>query len=296
MPAPPTKPKINFNPTAREFKPPGVVGARVIVSAPSSAPLPPEAPVKKPLSYNPTTTKEFTSTLTAASSHSKVFKPDPTAGAYVPKESAPPPILLPPAVVPVVEAATLHPMLHTPWTLWCTIQTSDEFTCNKLHTVSSVKDFWSMMNSVRISIAHEEADLSRMALHLFREGIEPKWEDPANIHGGCWQMSVAANTAFRESIDDRFRQLCSWAVGEPRCHGNSVTGVGFKVRDKYTVQVWTREVPTRTEASRRNSVALVEDCAVYLNFKGVRADYFIHAQRENTKNGYAPPVLQHQMF
>jgi translation initiation factor 4E len=50
----------------------------------------------------------------------------------------------------------------------------------KVATIETLEDFWAVMNKV--------APASKLPAscnyHLFREGIEPKWEDKANEGGG----------------------------------------------------------------------------------------------------------------
>jgi translation initiation factor 4E len=38
------------------------------------------------------------------------------------------------------------------------------------------------------------SELSQSAnFHLFKQGIEPSWEDPSNQHGGKWAFSISKN-------------------------------------------------------------------------------------------------------
>jgi len=52
--------------------------------------------------------------------------------------------------------------------------------------------------------AHELASGSNY--HLFKDGVEPKWEDPQNVRGGKWllQMKVREHrpTEWRAMISD----------------------------------------------------------------------------------------------
>lgn len=37
--------------------------------------------------------------------------------------------------------------------------------------------------------------------YLFKEGIEPKWEDPKNVNGGCWTAAVNRTNNSKAQLD-----------------------------------------------------------------------------------------------
>ena len=38
--------------------------------------------------------------------------------------------------------------------------------------------------------------------HLFKDGIEPKWEDAACANGGAWVIMLPKNTSARPVLDE----------------------------------------------------------------------------------------------
>ena len=71
-----------------------------------------------------------------------------------------------------------HEPLHTPWAVW-TSQWRGKPEVTLLRTFDTVQGFLESC---------QEAPLSHLAdrcyLHIFKEGIPPMWEDPANAEGG----------------------------------------------------------------------------------------------------------------
>eukprot|EP01107_Rhizomastix_libera_P003617 TRINITY_DN16268_c0_g1_i1.p1 TRINITY_DN16268_c0_g1~~TRINITY_DN16268_c0_g1_i1.p1 ORF type:complete len:252 (-),score=39.39 TRINITY_DN16268_c0_g1_i1:39-794(-) len=68
----------------------------------------------------------------------------------------------------------------------------------KVYTVKNVEEFWALYNSLR------EPSTVVGNYHVFREGIKPMWEDPANSRGGKWQVQIA-RTGSRPEKSDRDR-------------------------------------------------------------------------------------------
>lgn len=85
-----------------------------------------------------------------------------------------------------------HPLQYR-WTLWYDNSASarknrfaswDE-NLTELMTFGTVEEFWALFNNIL-----EPSNLAASSnYHLFKEGIAPKWEDPANSEGGKWVLS-----------------------------------------------------------------------------------------------------------
>jgi len=96
-----------------------------------------------------------------------------------------------------------HPLQHR-WTMWYdnagkrTSQSSWGDHLRKIVTFDTVEDFWGLYNNI--------VPASKLAAganyHLFKEGIEPKWEDPENEKGGKWIITIPPKN--RNAILDKF--------------------------------------------------------------------------------------------
>lgn len=110
------------------------------------------------------------------------------------------------------EMAAKHP-LATQWTAWYDYQekryvTVENWSANLqiLGTMGDVESFWGF---------HDElGDVGTLPqssnLHFFRAGIEPMWEDKANIGGGKWVLEVPAT----ESISGIWQDTLLFCISE----------------------------------------------------------------------------------
>ncbi len=55
--------------------------------------------------------------------------------------------------------------------------------------------------------------------HLFKEGIEPKWEDPTCEHGGKWTVLIPKSPSSKQTLDTYWLN----AVRPRRCPATQVT-------------------------------------------------------------------------
>jgi translation initiation factor 4E len=104
--------------------------------------------------------------------------------------------------------------LSAAWTLWeqshaggAAVTTMGNYSdcMQEIVTVKSVKQFWSMFNHIpqpsvllqnkRIVAFENEAPRTVSSLMLFRQGVRPEWEDPANREGGHIHFQFRPNIA-----------------------------------------------------------------------------------------------------
>lgn len=101
-------------------------------------------------------------------------------------------------------------------------------------TFDTVEGFARHMNNVRLP-----SGLGKGAnYHLFKDGIKPLWEDPANKNGGKWVMLVRGQQSLVDSI---WSNLSMALVGQVLDPMDSVCGIVVSARPKMDrIQVWTR--------------------------------------------------------
>ena len=74
--------------------------------------------------------------------------------------------------------------------------------------------------------------------HIFKSGIKPMWEDPANANGGKWVLTMKNNPAL---LDRCWNWLAMALVGEELEEGDEICGAVVSLRSKVDrIQVWTR--------------------------------------------------------
>ncbi|KAK6528808.1 eukaryotic translation initiation factor 4E [Orbilia ellipsospora] len=154
-----------------------------------------------------------------------------------------------------------HPLMNK-WTLWFTRppnknDTSWHEALKEVVTFDSVEEFWGIYNNIT-----KTSDLAlKSDYHLFKVGIRPEWEDPANKHGGKWAYQFKEKRTI--PIDELWLHTMLAAIGETleKETDHEVTGVVVNVRKGfYRIGVWTRSSGTGSQGktSKENRESLVE--------------------------------------
>lgn len=135
-----------------------------------------------------------------------------------------------------------HP-LESKWTLWFDNpdgkqkQSQSQWgqTLRAVYTFDTVEDFWCLYNNII-----PPSRLANMSdLHLFKEGVEPKWEDPTCEHGGKWTAILAKGNS--QLLDTNWLHAVLACIGEQFDEGDEICGIVVNVRPKNNrIAVWTR--------------------------------------------------------
>ncbi|CAM0872388.1 unnamed protein product [Alopecurus aequalis] len=133
--------------------------------------------------------------------------------------------------------AGLHP-LRRKLVLWYTRRTpgarsqSYEDNIRKIVDFSTVESFWVCY----CHLARPSALPSPTDLHLFKEGVRPLWEDPANRNGGKWIIR------FKKAVSGRFwEDLVLVLVGDQLDYSDDVCGLVLSCRfNEDILSVWNR--------------------------------------------------------
>jgi len=149
----------------------------------------------------------------------------------------------------VSKDAGLHPLQHR-WTLWyCKNEKKKQWEeCLKQVTVfETVEDFWALYNHIQLA-----SSLSFGSdYYLFKEGIQPMWEDKNNQKGGRWLINVD-KLRRNELLDHYWLELLLAMVGEQfDDYGDQICGSVVNIRNKGDkISLWTRDV-NNDEANKR---------------------------------------------
>ncbi|KAF3701449.1 Eukaryotic translation initiation factor 4E [Channa argus] len=150
------------------------------------------------------------------------------------------------------EAYIKHP-LQNRWSLWFFKNDKSKTWQANLRLISkfdTVEDFWALYNHIQVS----SQLMSGCDYSLFKDGIEPMWEDEKNKRGGRWLITLTKQQ--RRSDLDRFwlethfflsyhQLLC--LVGEAfDDYSDDVCGAVVNVRTKGDkIAVWTSDYENR---------------------------------------------------
>lgn len=134
--------------------------------------------------------------------------------------------------------------LHSTWCLWVNMfqgkKDRKEQWANAnamVHTLNTVEDFWCLYNNiVPPSRLVHGADF-----HLFKEGIEPKWEDATCKGGGVWKTSVPKGPNAKQHVDQSWLHLLLALIGEDFPESDTICGAVVSIRNRGDrVAVWTK--------------------------------------------------------
>lgn len=111
-----------------------------------------------------------------------------------------------------------------------------EATLRMLGQYSTVETFMNVFRTLR-----RPSQLERNSnYHLFKDGIKPMWEDPANAQGGKWVLTLrGSNTAL---LDRSWMWLVLALIGEDMDEADEVTGAVVSLRAKGDrISLWIRD-------------------------------------------------------
>lgn len=165
-----------------------------------------------------------------------------------------------------------HP-LYNSWTLWFDNPSQKGMASargtkeswgddmNKVVDFDSVEEFWGLyQNIVPPSELPQKANY-----YLFKQGVKPAWEDPANTNGGKWSIQLPRDKT-RAAIDRLWLFTMLAAIGEtleaPFPDGvpppssspqdELVTGVIMSARANfYRIAIWTRKAEDTEELAAK---------------------------------------------
>lgn len=140
------------------------------------------------------------------------------------------------------QSADKHPLEHK-WTLWFDNpsgkQKQDTWgsSLRSVYTFDTVEDFWCLYNNIKPpSWVSSGADF-----HLFKKGIEPKWEDPRCEHGGKWTVLVPKGPNTKQTMDTYWLNAMMACIGEQFAEGDEICGIVVNVRARQDrLCMWTK--------------------------------------------------------
>ncbi|CAH8358782.1 unnamed protein product [Eruca vesicaria subsp. sativa] len=158
------------------------------------------------------------------------------------------------AEVPAIESKEKQPhKLERKWSFWFDNQSKPKqgaawgASLRKSCTFDTVEDFWGCVffsslvssHSLHESIFIPSKLTPNADIHLFKAGVEPKWEDPECANGGKWTYVVTNNR--KQALDKAWLETLMALIGEQFEEADEICGVVASVRQKQDkLSLWTR--------------------------------------------------------
>ena len=135
-----------------------------------------------------------------------------------------------------------HKLEYT-WVLWFDSHQKSQNTSTygqsrrKVYTFSTVEDFWRLYNNIKLPSEFPPGT----DYLLFKQGIDPEWEDPSNGNGGSWTLNIDKNTRNLPDIDSLWMNASMAVVGEQFDESDEICGLFCSIRSgRFRMQLWTR--------------------------------------------------------
>jgi len=123
--------------------------------------------------------------------------------------------------------------------------------------------------------------------HLFKEGIEPKWEDEKCARGGKWTF-CCPKTANRSPLDTYWLNTLLALIGEQFADPGEVCGAVVNVRNKGDrISIWTR---TGSNEAAQLSIGKQMKLILDLN-ETTKLGYMLHDDAIKVRLPSAAPCL-----
>ncbi|KAF0040077.1 hypothetical protein F2P81_008312 [Scophthalmus maximus] len=138
------------------------------------------------------------------------------------------------------EAYIKHP-LQNRWALWFFKNDKSKTWQANLRLIAkfdTVEDFWALYNHIQLS----SNLMSGCDYSLFKDGVEPMWEDDRNRRGGRWLITLSKQQR-RADLDRFWLETLLCLVGEAfDDHSDDVCGAVINVRAKGDkIAIWTTD-------------------------------------------------------
>lgn len=139
---------------------------------------------------------------------------------------------------------TVDEQLHSKWTFWfdnprLAPPGSDwKDNLNKCGSFDTIGDFWRIYNNLRPAMSLQV----NSNYSLFRYGVEPSWEDPANADGGKFVLTISKKDAKSGKGDEWWLYTVLAIVGETMdATGDQVCGAVVSIRkNQDRIALWLK--------------------------------------------------------
>jgi len=171
-----------------------------------------------------------------------------------------------------------HP-LQNDWTLWYFKNDRSknwEDNLKRVITFSYVEDFWALYNHIEtVSLLSSGCDYS-----LFKQGIEPAWEDKANEKGGRWIFTIEKRIS-KQILDKYWLEVLMCLIGEAFGeNGVIVNGAVVNIRPRQDkIALWLSD---SCDSKTIIDVGLV--LKNRLQLKDIKINFEVHADSKSKQS------------
>jgi hypothetical protein len=136
-------------------------------------------------------------------------------------------------------ASTKSHTLLGKWDLYYHLPQDKNWDINSYKLI--VENIDTVEQAISVNEAIPEKIVKGCMLFAMRNGVKPRWEDPANCEGGCFSFKVA-NNSVNDVWKNLFYALCGDTLFKQSGHNNNVTGITISPKRSFCiVKVWLKD-------------------------------------------------------
>ncbi len=125
--------------------------------------------------------------------------------------------------------------LNKKWDLWFHNLSNPDWSINgytKIYTIETIEEFWEINMRMNINI------IQNGMFFLMKDGIEPLWENKANINGGCWSYKISKKECYISWVE-LLIAICGETLLEEK-YNDTINGVSISPKKNFCIiKIWT---------------------------------------------------------
>ena len=152
-------------------------------------------------------------------------------------------------------------ILNDSWILWYHDPNDlnwDLASYKQVSEIKTISDFWNTYEFIQNNI------IENSMFFIMREGIEPLWEDPQNVNGGCWSFKIS-----KGNIKKYWTELSIYLLGENITKKEKLVN-GLSISPKKTfciIKIWNNDKNSNDKNLINKKMDIPFDSCIYKQHK-----------------------------
>jgi translation initiation factor 4E len=152
-------------------------------------------------------------------------------------------------------------ILNDSWILWYHDPNDlnwDLASYKQVSEIKTISDFWNTYEFIQNNI------IENSMFFIMREGIEPLWEDPQNVNGGCWSFKIP-----KGNIKKYWAELSIYLLGENITKREKLVN-GLSISPKKTfciIKIWNNDKNSNDKNLINKKMDIPFDSCIYKQHK-----------------------------
>jgi hypothetical protein len=151
--------------------------------------------------------------------------------------------------------------LNDSWVLWYHNPNDTNWDISSYKVISkitTIDEYWNTYEFIKNHI------IENSMLFIMREGIQPLWEDPKNIDGGCWSFKIT-----KGNIKKYWEELTIYLLGENILKENNIiNGLSISPKKSFCItKIWNSDKTINNKELLNKSINVPFESCIYKQHK-----------------------------